>query len=55
MNGTDNYEVFEYCTYRSEKESRHYYNVSTEDFDSIREKLKPVSGIPKRVIRVSLQ
>jgi len=43
VNGTDNYEVFEYCTYRSEKESRHYYNVSTEDFDSIREKLKPVS------------
>jgi len=45
VNGTDNYEVFEYCTYRSEKEStcRHYYNVSTEDFDSIKEKLKPVS------------
>jgi len=31
--------VFENCTYRSERESRHYYTVSKEDFDSCREKL----------------
>ena len=34
--------VFEYCTYRSEKESRHYYSVTTDDFDSIKKKFKTV-------------
>ena len=32
--------VLENCTYRSERESRHYYTVSKEDFDSCREKLE---------------
>ena len=35
--------VFESCTYRSERESRHYYTVSKEDFDSCREKLEKLS------------
>ena len=32
--------VFENCTYRSERENRHYYAVSKEDIDSCREKLE---------------
>ena len=43
--------VFGYCTYRSEKESRRYYSVTTGEFGSIKKKLK----LPlKRVSRVSL-
>ena len=34
--------VFEYRTYGSEKESRHYYSAMTENFDSIKKKFKTV-------------